>query len=559
MADPAVKNLPPGFTITEGEEPAESPGNLPPGFSIVGMEPTPKKRRRKVKPSTKLGRVGEGMADPIHGGAKFLTHLLPESVVEAGNDLNNWLRSKGIPLAEIKEGGVDQLVAEREAKYAERREAEGSEGFDWMRMAGNIASPANAAIASRVPVAGALAARMTGGTAAGITMASLSPTGDVKENAVAGAIGGVAAPLIAGTAARVINPKTTAQVRKLLKEGVKLTPGQILGPWAKRFEEAMTSLPFIGDPIKRAQVRGIESFNVAAFNRALKPIGKKLPDDVPAGRAAAEWVHDAITQSYDDVLSKLHGTLDDGFRADIRGIRQMGKSLPAKQQRQLTQIIREEVFKKFTKPGLASGETVKNIESKLGGTAASLMRSADPDDRVLAGGIKELQDSMRKMLTRTNPDQAKALKGVNRAFANMLRAGGASGKTGAKEGIFTPAQLGQAVRQFDPTKRKTQYQKGKALMQDLSDPAQAVMNQRVADSGTPYRLLATNPITALPSLVGSGIPTIGYSEPGVKLSQFALTRRPPAAGPIANTLRRAAPFATPAIIPGSGVLKNDAP
>src|SRR6266404_1516276 len=46
--------------------------------------------------ASKVESVKRGMADPITGGAQLLTHILPEKVVEAGNELNNWMAKYGL-------------------------------------------------------------------------------------------------------------------------------------------------------------------------------------------------------------------------------------------------------------------------------------------------------------------------------------------------------------------------------------------------------------------------------------------------------------------------------
>jgi hypothetical protein len=93
------------------------------------IEPKPAGDQRST-----LERIGTGALDPIHGGAQLLSRVPGASYV---NRLNNWLAKKGVPLAEIpEEGGVDELVRQREAKIQAARG--GEKGTDWWRAAGAV-------------------------------------------------------------------------------------------------------------------------------------------------------------------------------------------------------------------------------------------------------------------------------------------------------------------------------------------------------------------------------------------------------------------------------------
>lgn len=85
----------------------------------------------------------QGFGDTIHGAARLLTHVLPQSVVDAGNKLNNWLATKTPLVATVPAGGVDEMVAKREQQYQDARTAVGQTGIDWWRLAGNAVQPAN--------------------------------------------------------------------------------------------------------------------------------------------------------------------------------------------------------------------------------------------------------------------------------------------------------------------------------------------------------------------------------------------------------------------------------
>ncbi len=87
--------------------------------------------------------LGKGFMDTINGGARILTHMLPDSVVNAGNKLNNVIADKTGLVAPIPDSGFDQMLSDRESQYDAARTAAGQTGIDWWRLAGNAVQPAN--------------------------------------------------------------------------------------------------------------------------------------------------------------------------------------------------------------------------------------------------------------------------------------------------------------------------------------------------------------------------------------------------------------------------------
>jgi hypothetical protein len=364
-------------------------------------------------------------------------------------------------------------------------------------------------------------------------------------NALASTLG-MATPVGAarfGGGMKNVNP----DVRMLAKEGVTMTPGQIIGGGTRRVEDSIGSIPFVGDVIKSAQRRGIESFGTAAMNRALAPIGKKLPQGLK-GNDAIVHVEDTIGDNYDSLLSKMKGSIDgppagsnlpqitepNGQPVTLRGelatIRSMGQNLPPTQRDQLERILKNEIEDRFTsKGGLASGETLKNIESKLSQMGRDFARSDNYDVRTLAGAVKEAKAAVHRTLARDNPALAAELSKTDEAWANFKRLQRASGSVAADKGVFSPAQLHTAVKAGDPSKDKSRFARGEALMQDLTSAGKAVLPAKVPDSGTATRALVEaaaagglgtvlGPGTAAAGLAGMGI----YSPPVQKLIQKAL-------------------------------------
>lgn len=391
----------------------------------------------------------------------------------------------------------------------------------------------------------------------GLVQPAESATERVTNTLLGGSISG-AASAVPRAVGRVLSPQTRPEAKALLDEGVNLTPGQIMGGAAQRVEEGLTSVPVVGDAIKAAQRRGIESFDTAAINRALEPIGQKLPKALK-GHEAVAHAQQALGDAYDALLPKLTGNLRPKFMDDLAKINVMGENLPPEQAGQLTRIIENEVVKRFTSQGKASGETLKNIESKLGNLAKDFGRSDNYDVRILGDAVQEVQAALRRMVEDVNPSYGKELAKINEGYANFKRVQKAAAAVGAKEGVFTPAQLHNAAKAGDRSKDKARFAVGEALMQDFSGAGKGVMGATVPDSGTPFRI--ANMLTLGggayldPMIAGGTLASAGaYSPPVQKVLQALLAQRPEVARQLGKKVSATAPYLTGASLPAVGII-----
>lgn len=500
----------------------------------------------KADPVTKTEKVAMGLGDMVHGGAQLLTKALPTGVVEAGNRFNNWLADKGVPVARIPEGGVDQMVREREQQYQAKRQAAGESGFDGWRVAGSAIPSLIAPAASAATLPGRIALGATTGAAGG----ALAPVteGDFwkqkgRQVATSAAFGS-AAPVVGQAVSRVISPKasTNPSVQKLLDEGVTPTPGQVLGGANKRLEEGLTSVPIVGSFVRGAQQRSLEGLNRAAANRALKPIGQKIPEGV-VGREAVEHVERELGQRYDELLPSMTVRADREFADQIGSLSRMVRdgSIDPKYAAAFERVMRNNVLGKFRGRNALTGQTFKAIESDLSQRAARLAQSQEPDARLMADALNEVQDSLRSLLERSNPQRLGDLKAVNTGYANFKRLQRASGSVAAEDGLFSAAQLHNAVKAMDRSKDKAAFARGGALMQDLSENAKKVLGPKMPDSGTPERLLSLDMILNPKAYAAAVAAPLLYSKAGQGLLATTLARRPQGAQSVAEALQQASP------------------
>lgn len=509
-------------------------------------------------PMSRVDKFMTGVADPIHGGAQLLTKMLPDSVVQAGNELNNWLAENTGLVGRLPEGGVDQQVREREQLYQSERAAAGESGFDGYRMLGNALSPANLAVASSVPAAASLAGRVATGAVGGGAVSALSPVteGDFAtekgKQVGVGAMFGGATPLVTGGIARVISPNasTNPQLQALRAEGVRPTVGQSLGGSFNTAEQKLMSVPVVGDAIASARRGAAADLNTAAFNRALEPIGQRLPQGLQ-GRDAVQYADDAISAGYNRLLPQLTAQADQQFQAGITNLRQMvgTGAMDPRSARAFERILTNDVLSKFGGRQAMTGETLKRVESDLGQQISRLSQSTDADQRLVADALQQVQAELRQLLVRSNPQQANTLRSLNTAWANFKRVQRASSGLGAEDGVFSPAQLQSAVKALDRSKDKARFAEGRALMQDLSEPGKAILGNQVPDSGTAGRLLLgggaslLDPTLTAPALLGGG--ALMYTRPVQGLLSGAVAARPQGAQAAANAFRQASPFLVP--------------
>lgn len=554
-----IQNVPEGTTKADLVAKLQRNGMQVP-TEWMQAQPAPEQPKPAAEPVSRMEKLGMGITDPIHGGAQLLTHVLPQGVVDAGNKLNNWIADKTGLVAKLPERnvsslvtgqktGVDALVAKREADYQAKRAAAGDTGFDWWRTGGNIISPVNKALpfASAAP----LATRVAVGAASGAGSAALAPVseGDFwdtkRDQVLTGAAFGGVTPVVASGVSRVISPKasTNPAVAKLRSEGITPTAGQILGGAAARTEEKLSSLPLVGDAIAGAKLRSVDQLNRAVANRALSPVGAKLPEGV-AGRDAVEFVGDTLGKKYDELLPNLTVRADQQFATDIGGLSKMVRdgSIDPKYANAFDRFMRDNVLSKFKGRDALTGQTVKDIESDLGQKAARLAQSQDPDARLMADALKEVQSNLRGLVERSNPAASKELKSINTGYANFKRMERAAAGVGAEDGVFSAAQLQSAVKALDRSKDKRAFSRGSALLQDLSDPAKAVLGSKVPNSGTADRsfmALATllDPKAAAMALTAPVL----YSQTGQRALAGLLASRPQGAQAVADSLRQASP------------------
>lgn len=354
--------------------------------------------------------------------------------------------------------------------------------------------------------------------------------------------------LLGSQATRLTRP--ASQARRLSREGVDLTPGQmvaetpVIGGLLRNLEEGASTVPIAGAMISDARTRSVNTFNRAALNRVLEPLNQPgqpritMPAGVraqiarigngevnpQAGYEAVERVQGIVRREYDKALEGIEVRPDTQFYDELAEVMMdSGERMTPQLTEQLTNVLQNRVFRTLEESdSIMTGEAFKRAESELGALAREQRISLDPANRALAGALDDTRGVLRNLIARQRPDRAPRIQAINRAYANLVPIEEAAGSTAsqATEGVFSPTTLATAASR---SQTRSQRGAGNARMQDLTAPGKGLLNSRLGDSGTATRVGVTglmsgaagagtlvNPGVAIPVIVG--VSTV-YSRP----------------------------------------------
>lgn len=419
-----------------------------------------------------------------------------------------------------------------------------------LELAGGLALP-GVGLMGRVP---SLARSIATGAGLGAAQGVGTATEDVGGGAVTGAMLGGALGGAGGVIGGMLAPQIRPGAAALQREGVQLTPGAAFGGTIENIEQQAQSIPVIGQMISGARQEAFSQFNKVAVNRALKPIGQKLPEDIGTTRDAVAYAKQAITDSYNQVVPNLTFKVDSRFNSALNGInsRYSKGQLGPDQQKQLKDTIKN--IKNQIGTGQVSGQRVQALKQDLDDLVSSYS-GATGSEKQLGDALKQIRTTFSNTLRNQNPDFAPQLRKTDEAFANLVRVETAARKPVSEEGVFTPAQLAQAVREQDKSMRKGAFARGEALMQDLAGQAQTVLGSKVPDSGTAGRTLTAALLGGGAGYVDplAGALTLGASSLYTPIGQRLLMpliagARPQQVQSFGEMVRRAAPYSVPSLL-----------
>lgn len=476
-------------------------------------------------PMSRGERFAHGAGNVAYGLSQMAARMLPKE-------------ARGYAARPIT--AIDKDIKERSAEYEARK----PEGTDYYKMAGEIAATLPLALlpgATGVVAGGALAgmARPEEGDPDEYWSAKAGEAAMGAAGATVGAVGGRVLSAIFGGAKNVAG-------RALIKEGVEITPAQAIGPRTAIVEEKLSSVPGLGGAIASARQQGIESANVAIYNRALAPIGKKSSGVV--GPEGVAEVHKALSSAYDDIAPKLNIRLD-ALMGDV------GKAVD-----DASAYLPEAKVGDFSKKLTTARNfgNFKEAERYLDFFATKYRASPNPDDQLLGDAFENVIGAARDSLAKQNPAYAGRLRQINEGWKgySIIRDAALSAEKAGRD-AFSPEELNRAVARSAEKggmAGRAAFTENRAFMQDLSRPMLKVLGRKYPDSGTAGRLMQANVLGLGAGVVSSPMALAYRSHVLRRAATAAILKRPPGA----ELTGRAAAAIGRGAAPGTGLVLAEA-
>jgi hypothetical protein len=512
--------------------------------------------------SSKIGRAVQGAGEPVLGAAQLLSHMT----------------GVGADYIDRKNREAQQL-----GEASAREAGLGKEDWNFPRLAGQMLSPVNAIPAFRAGkalmaapgISGAIGRGLGLGAWSGATQSVSDPEaqkdyantkmGDIGTGAIAGGITGPAMEF----GAQAIQPIVSDAVRELGKRGIATTVGQNLGGFYKRAEDVLMSLPLVGQTVRDARQRSVDTFFRGAANETLAPLNQALPDSIEHGRDVIKHIRKTVGQAFNDAYNGVtFNHREQAFRQDANNVladarRTMNDPEFAKLQSEIKDPLTETI-RRVTRPATQGGrgagampteKEVQDLISQFKKRELHYLKASSPYERDIGLALRSYREKLEEAVGRQNTGFEDRMNRAAQSYSmfKRMQAASANPATGAYEGVFTPTQLLSAVAKLDPTMTRRAFSEGDARLQKYAEWGKQVLPASVADSGTPERgflmgllgsgLAGAFPAHAIPgaAVVGAGVH--GGYQPVVQdlIRRYLLSQTGPQQA-ISGGIRRAAPF-----------------
>lgn len=379
---------------------------------------------------------------------------------------------------------------------------------------GTAAALGGEAVLGRLGVAPGLARRLLADTTyGGVSGASNAENGNYLSAGTEGALKALAGSLlgqgVTSGLGRAVKGVTSPSVRSVAAEGVPLTVGQAvgqsgrLGQAVKGVEDRLAGLPGVGDVINARRTEGIQRMNAKAFDKALEPVGASVGGKV--GEEAVAHAQDAVGQAFTKALGGKTAGLDPQFLSEALAAKNAIGKLP-RVGSEVSDSVDEIVKSYFDPSGQISGENMQLLLRDLQKLKNGY--GNDPIGYRVGKSINMLEGAVENLFRRQHPDVIPQYDAAKLAFKRLSTLENAVLRATNTGGVFTPAQLGMAIR--ENTKKYDGVHAaaaGRGELHDFQRAMQDVLPNRVPDSGTAGRLAAF----ALPAaLAGTGA-GVGYA------------------------------------------------
>ncbi|HEU4805008.1 MAG TPA: hypothetical protein VFS91_04250 [Nitrobacter sp.] len=312
------------------------------------------------------------------------------------------------------------------------------------------------------------------GAGTGALLSEAETPGDFIRDVAVGGAGGQLGDWAARGARNFLLPVIEQGARTLYNAGVRLTPGQYL-PALREFEDKAMSWPFTGSQIRRSRQQGFQDFARAVPRQALDALRTRLPgrrvaaiSDDATGQEAVRTAGNEISAVYENVIPRLNLRADPELEAGFRdvGARLGGEGLSDAGEEQFGRIIRNGVMSRFAGRS-ASGREYQAADTFLERRIATLGRSEDPDNQIIAEALRDIRAHLRNAIVRQNGRVGRELEAADEAWSMLIPAETAA--AGARRGFFSPAQYRSALGRGDSRVRRRGMARGEVRGQEFAE------------------------------------------------------------------------------------------
>jgi hypothetical protein len=327
--------------------------------------------------------------------------------------------------------------------------------------------------------------------------AALEPE-DREKAGMLGAAGAAVGRLAGRVFGGPLRGSVSPQAKTLMEAGVPITPGQaVSGPEAglmarmlRGAEDKLTSIPLLGDVLKRGKARATEGYNLTKINEALGPVGKIKVSGVEGLAKARELV----SSHYDTHLPNIKVEPSLATTNIDTALNSAKKNVPFfddVHQKKLDEYVDRFITPQINKYAAAGtempGQVAKKLDSDLGDMARKHM-TGGLGHEPLGEALYTIQAALRTSMRGTTPPARQSLREADAAYAKMLPILEAGRRTGS--GNFTPRQLAE------------QLHRAGERADPVTEAAKQILPDSIPDTGTAGRGILAHMLT--PSGAGAG-------------------------------------------------------
>lgn len=256
--------------------------------------------------------------------------------------------------------------------------------------------------------------------------------------------------------------KQSDAAKRLLDEGVRLTPAQasgggLLGKTAEGAEFVAGFTPLLGKGVQRARDRGIKDWNKVVL-REIAPEG--FEDAVTAtGQKGARQLKDAFDSAYSLAWKKAGRPSQEGMQKMLTTASEGGSQLMPESQK----VIKSSAEKMLDLYGEYTPKKMREVDNMLRKRISAANTAANPQPE-LAGVLKSMRADLREAVS---PEARDMLKKVDSKYGEYQAVQRAATTSNAMQsmGEFTPENLLTGAKGASSRSRAFT---GEAALQDVA-------------------------------------------------------------------------------------------